>query len=345
MKEARLRHEKKILEKKSNDVSSNSKDSLDLIEGEQVLSATPSNTTGIIYPMSYSHILTPTPLRDNNKSQVFDNGSNVKSPFNISDFEADTSSPFDNMQLKTLNDIEELAQVLKKEEATNTFKTPFTTAPTQLYSNYVPLPSTSEQSSVQSNYNIKAPSSTFMNPTTYSSQITTTTSNINGYYYNYDVITTNANQNFNPYNYNLENIDTATHNLKESKKFFKSVPDIMKALETELDNTHVTKNGTPILQDNLNKIHSNRSRESVTKAVDLSDVYDLLPKNLQYLSKDISTMGFPLPRVARACQVLGEDHKKVVEHLLAMAELLDLGFSESDVSRLYYNATTIGIKL
>lgn len=32
---------------------------------------------------------------------------------NISDFESDTSSPFDNMELKTINDLEELASVLK----------------------------------------------------------------------------------------------------------------------------------------------------------------------------------------------------------------------------------------
>lgn len=32
--------------------------------------------------------------------------------FNISDFENDTSSPFDSVELKTLNDMEELAHVL-----------------------------------------------------------------------------------------------------------------------------------------------------------------------------------------------------------------------------------------
>lgn len=37
----------------------------------------------------------------------------AKSAFNISDFEADTSSPFDNMELKTINEMEELAHVLQ----------------------------------------------------------------------------------------------------------------------------------------------------------------------------------------------------------------------------------------
>lgn len=38
---------------------------------------------------------------------------------NISDFESDTSSPFDNMELKTINDLEELASVLKPLSAFN----------------------------------------------------------------------------------------------------------------------------------------------------------------------------------------------------------------------------------
>lgn len=334
LKEARLRHEKKLLEKKNSVDISKSKDSINLIEGEE---ATTGNTA-MIYPTSYSHILTPTLLSNTNASQTFDKGSNDKSPFNISDFEADTSSPFDNMELKTINDIEELAQVLKKEEASNnSFKNSYTNTTTQLYSNYAPLPSTSTQSTVHSNYNIQPPYTTYIAPSTFDQISTTASNNVNGYYYNYDLITTNANQNFNPYNYKFENTDTSISNIKGSKKFFKSVPDIMKALETELDNTHVSKNGTSIFQDNLNKMHPNRSQDSgnnsVIKSNDLGDVYDLLPKNLQYLSKDISTMGFPLPRVARACQALGDDHKKVVEHLLAMSELLDLGFSESDVSK------------
>ncbi|GLV44044.1 uncharacterized protein CBL_12660 [Carabus blaptoides fortunei] len=42
-------------------------------------------------------------------------------------------------------------------------------------------------------------------------------------------------------------------------------------------------------------------------------------------------MGCPLSRVARACQALDSNQKKIVEHLLAMTDLLDLGFPESPV--------------
>ena len=41
-----------------------------------------------------------------------------------------------------------------------------------------------------------------------------------------------------------------------------------------------------------------------------------LNPNAQALVKDISEMGFALPRVARACQLLGEDYKEVSTVLL-----------------------------
>lgn len=62
---------------------------------------------------NYSNILTPIPLqKQENQPQMCKPVD--KSPFNISDFENDTSSPFDNMELKSINDMEELAQVNKK---------------------------------------------------------------------------------------------------------------------------------------------------------------------------------------------------------------------------------------
>ncbi|KAF5299329.1 hypothetical protein FQA39_LY02502 [Lamprigera yunnana] len=323
LKEARLRYEKKLLEnKKSNeDATAETKDSTGLIENEQIINAT-AVSTGMIYPTSYSYILTPTPLSNTDTSQTFNGDPNEKSPFNISDFEADTSSPFDNMELKTINDIEELAQVLKKEEASNN-----TYNAAQLYSNYVPLPSTSTQSVIPSSYNIKPQFPSYMPPL---DQSVSTMNNVNGYFYNYDVI--NPNQNFQPYSYN-----TRTSNVKETNHFYKNVPDIMKSLESDLDNTHISKNGASTNQNDLVKVRPSRIQESgneqVIKSIEADDTYDLLPKNLQYLSKGISSMGFPLSRVARACQVLGDDQKKIVEHLLAMSELLDLGFSESDVSK------------
>lgn len=55
-------------------------------------------------------ILTPVPIT---VSSVDTCSSKVSDNFNFSDFEADTSSPFDNMELKTINEMEELAHVLQ----------------------------------------------------------------------------------------------------------------------------------------------------------------------------------------------------------------------------------------
>jgi len=54
-------------------------------------------------------ILTPVPITQSSTDTHCNKTSNA---FNISDFEADTSSPFDNMELKTINEMEELAHVL-----------------------------------------------------------------------------------------------------------------------------------------------------------------------------------------------------------------------------------------
>lgn len=57
-------------------------------------------------------ILRPIPIKHQVVNSQINNNKPI-SAFNLSDFEADTSSPFDNMELKTINDLEELAQVLQ----------------------------------------------------------------------------------------------------------------------------------------------------------------------------------------------------------------------------------------
>lgn len=74
----------------------------------------------------YSAILTPLPASAKNSSS----NANPKSTFNFSDFENDTSSPFDNVELKTINDLEELAHVLQPEAKSNS-----STPATYQYSN------------------------------------------------------------------------------------------------------------------------------------------------------------------------------------------------------------------
>ncbi|KAI4459951.1 Ubiquitin-associated protein 1 [Holotrichia oblita] len=216
-----------------------------------------------------------------------------KSPFNISDFEADTSSPFDNMALKTINDMAELAIVLQNEDKNNK----------QTYS-YAPI-----------------------NTGTY----TQTASN--GYYYSTMPSTYNSSYLYNDSNtvqqqYNKTYELTSPQKADDDNIQIKTVPDIMKALETELNNTHINKINQAI--PNITRTKERSNSESKSDIAD--DVFKNLPKNLQILSKNISSMGFPLDRVSRTCKIFGDDQKKVVEHLLAMTDLLDLGFPETQVS-------------
>lgn len=77
-------------------------DCLDLDKLTLLNPAQPQNT----------QVLQPIPAQQMNfKMSSYD--AMLTKNINISDFESDTSSPFDNMELKTINDLEELASVLK----------------------------------------------------------------------------------------------------------------------------------------------------------------------------------------------------------------------------------------
>lgn len=56
-----------------------------------------------------------------------------------------------------------------------------------------------------------------------------------------------------------------------------------------------------------------------------------LPPELQQVCQRVTGMGFPLERVARVCLMVGDDDKKVIEVLLLVEELSELGFAEERV--------------
>ncbi|KAJ8921338.1 hypothetical protein NQ315_002952 [Exocentrus adspersus] len=301
----------------------------------------------ILMPMkassNYSTILTPIPLTKcvNQQFNPVD-----KSPFNLSDFENDTSSPFDNMELKSINDMEELAQVLKSEEVK--YKTNINIPVYQPYQ-VVPQsiePPTSVGQIQQSHY---ATYSNYNIPETMSyvpvQPVLSNYSHTNGYYYSPNGIKHNESCN-SPYLYSkLAGASCSqypqTVPLVDSKRSnCKSVPDIIKSLEVELGNSHLDNTSQDV--SNVREyFNTPTNRPKSTEAViypkiksedDLDNPFNALPKVQQDLCRSISSMGFPLSRVARVCKVLGNDHKKIVEHLLALSDLLDLGFSEKDVS-------------
>ncbi|KRT78211.1 hypothetical protein AMK59_6813 [Oryctes borbonicus] len=286
--------------------------------------STYETSTGVLIPTqvttTYTNILTPQLLDTN---MQYSHQTTDKSPFNISDFEADTSSPFDNMALKTINDMAELAIVLQNEGKNNQKPYPYipinTGSYTQTYSNY-----TENQ-----NYNFAELPSTSTTPYVQPSNCVYSASN--GYYYNTMPSTYNSSYLYNSaiQHYNNSFDVTSSQKLPEDDtRQMKTVPDIIKALETELNNTHINKINQAIPSTTQSKERSNS--ESKNDVID--EDFRNLPKNLQALSKDISSMGFPLDRVSRVCKLLGDHQKKIVEHLLAMSDLLDLGFSETQVS-------------
>lgn len=183
-----------------------------------------------------------------------------KSPFNIAEFEDDTSSPFDNMELKSINDMEELARVLQDK-------------------NYNPAPSTANTTNNTSNY---AQSTAQYAP--------------NGFY------STN-------YCYFDNSKMAVTESAATNADPLRNVPNVVRQLQEELKSIKVADEMADCMAD-----------------------FDALPKNQQDMCRSISLMGFPLGRVVRTCQLLDGDHKKIVDHLLVLSELLDLGFQEKDIS-------------
>ncbi|XP_017770327.1 PREDICTED: ubiquitin-associated protein 1 [Nicrophorus vespilloides] len=242
---------------------------------------------GVLIPTqvnSSSSILTPIPLSNQN----YTSKDNDKSPFNISDFEPD-SSPFDNMELKTINDMEELKLVLQNEQK-----------------NYTTHPS--HESNL---FSYTAHSSTNYHPST----TATTTTCENGYFYK-------PQQLLQPNSYLSSSFDAPTPQSHE-KESFRSAPDIIRALQEDLNSTHINH---PVAG------HSKTNNPTPNPETHLENPFETLSKELQTACQVISGMGFPIARVARACKSIGLDEKKILDHQLAMSELLDLGFAEEKVS-------------
>lgn len=98
---SRMREEAQI-KRRSLATERKTQDYLDL-DKLTLLDPTQSQNTQVLQPIPAQQI--------NFKVSSYDNM--LTKNINISDFESDTSSPFDNMELKTINDLEELASVLK----------------------------------------------------------------------------------------------------------------------------------------------------------------------------------------------------------------------------------------
>lgn len=129
----------------------------------------------------------------------------------------------------------------------------------------------------------------------------------------------------------------ASSNMKSKSK---SVPDIVRQLDEEVQDSALrrTRNNS---QSNAERQrqdgdatmgHSDHSASASGQRREDFTLYNQLSPGDQNLVKRIGSMGFPLERVAAVLKRLGNDDKKIVEHLIPLSELLDLGFEEEKIS-------------
>lgn len=237
----------------------------------------PDVTKPIKAPVPETTILTPQPLSppaNDLQVHVKTNG------LDYSDFDNDTSSPFDNMELKSINEMEELAQVLQ---------------PT---SQWVPL---AKLENILNDLTIDHSESQMREK-------------------NDSVKNEICNQ---------EDIN------KQDNIKHRSVSAIVQELQRDLRR--------PIMKDwkswpNLESPDTS-SRETLkqeepmvtNQATNL--LLDLTEEDKK-LARHLNDMGFPLSRAARAIRELGgQDNKKIVEYLLTVQSLEEIGISGEDAEK------------
>ncbi|EDV91237.1 probable basic-leucine zipper transcription factor I isoform X2 [Drosophila grimshawi] len=123
-------------------------------------------------------------------------------------------------------------------------------------------------------------------------------------------------------------------NVQEGDTKSRSVPDILRELKTELQQAEKRRA----------RLHSHNENEQQTLALTLpqqesetqtganSNPFLELDVPAQKLAQRISSMGFPLERVVKVVTLCGIDDKKIIEHLIPLGELIDLGFDETKIS-------------
>ncbi|XP_011185605.2 uncharacterized protein Ubap1_0 [Zeugodacus cucurbitae] len=131
-----------------------------------------------------------------------------------------------------------------------------------------------------------------------------------------------------------------TSNYVDSKS--RSVPDILEELSDEVRNSEIrrsryysfnSEDGKQTEDKNIEEdITPKQSPVKVPHTSFGTNHFDKLSLTAQRLVKNISSMGFPLERVAKISTIFGTDDKKIIEHLIPLSELMDLGFDEAKIS-------------
>ncbi|XP_039758612.1 uncharacterized protein LOC120632705 [Pararge aegeria] len=311
------------------------------------------------------------------------------------DFESDTSSPFDNVELKTINDMELLAQVLQSQRGSAASCEPQNYNQEDLYTGYTNCATQAQMNGVTYLPNayveppVQNPNVIYASPQHYPVS--------NGYYVQENVCDNQTMENMYVPNYQYyvpnqypgpsipyqqyNQLPTSSRELQAQNGPFipqpyyyqnppvpfvantqvpetndqedipyvssqttvksrsRSVPDIVKELNDELASAYQranerSYNASPApVNVPRSSSHSDKKEERRKKRIEkLPNPYEKFPAKLQNMCQQIHSMGFPLDRVARMCSLVGENDKKVIECLLILGELMDLGFSEGRVS-------------
>ncbi|XP_006608486.1 uncharacterized protein LOC122712219 isoform X2 [Apis laboriosa] len=239
----------------------------------------PDITKPINAPVPETTILTPQPLSppaNDLQDHIKVNG------LDFADFDNDTSSPFDNLELKTINEMEELAQVLQ---------------PTSQW-----MPSAKLEN--------------LLNDLTINDESKSHIQEKN----------------------DIKNEITDQDEINEQENMkHRSVSAIVQELQRDLKRPHMEDwKPWPNLGNPDTSSHDTLKQEKVmvTNQVALMNLLLDLTEEDKKLARHLSDMGFPLSRAARAIRDLGgQDNKKIVEYLLAVQALEEMGISGEDAEK------------
>ncbi|XP_060646155.1 uncharacterized protein LOC132784511 [Drosophila nasuta] len=335
---------------------------------------------------NFNDILQPTKLSGTTPVVVAHHKRN--SSLNYADFEYNmNSTPFDNIELKTINDLDILAQVLhqtqltqqhsqatgqndeqvqqqtRSEEQPKQEEMPveLELAVTTLAETKATLDSVNFQLHCDDAPDIPAiyPAPIYNTPQQPQPQLPQHVYQemiYNQHYYPQQPQYQNQNQNHNYLHHTYVNgygthpsqlpviaanqVANALLQPQETETKSRSVPDILRELKSELQqaekrrarlHSHHNENdpqGTE--QTSPSAVATATSKE--IQHSNANNVFQELAAPQKKLAQRISSMGFPLERVAKVISLCGIDDKKIIEHLIPQGELLDLGFDETKIS-------------
>lgn len=230
-------------------------------------------------PAPETTILTPQPLSPpaNDLQDLQDLHAKINGGLDFADFDNDTSSPFDNMELKTINDMEELAQVLQPRSQW------VPAGKLENIINELTIDHTSEMSKDEKVDEMKTPVDSQDDE---------------------DELT------------NVENHRSVSAIMQELQKELER--PVMENWKPWPDLESPDSDGCVTLRHN-DAISSNYAKSS-------SDLLSTMTEDDLKLVMQLSDMGFPKCRAARAVLELGREHeKKIVEYLLAIQSLEENG--------------------